>query len=387
MARLDEYIYGYERGTVAEKDVCKLLNSILKLGICSSVTPDGKFTLRHRDKERFTSYAASKIRFKLSEPLGLYGFAYRARQRYGLIIALVLMTFFFAFSSGIIWDVRISGNEHLTDYAIENLLRDSGLTVGSRWRKTDTSLVEAEILSKNSDVAWVSVNRRGTVAYVEVIESDNIGVDGKDGPVYSNIVADRDGVITEITVESGIAVVKVGDVVKKGEILISGIVENEKGVYFCRAKGSVNGESVLNVTSEASRNITEKASNRLRLAKARLIIFNFSINIFKNYGNQENNCDIIEETRKFALFNKYRLPIKIEKVYICEYSETERIRSEDEMTEAAKRDLDGKIYSMLKDADLIKIRTVGEFTGDVYRLTSRVVYSTDIGKESAIDIN
>ena len=33
------------------------------------------------------------------------------------------------------------------------------------------------------------------------------------------------------------------------------------------------------------------------------------------------------------------------------------------------------------------VNAFGEFVGDVYRLTSRVVYSTDIGKESEIQTN
>ena len=39
--------------------------------------------------------------------------------------------------------------------------------------------------------------------------------------LFSNIVADRDGIIEEITVKKGYATVKPGDVVKKGDILIS----------------------------------------------------------------------------------------------------------------------------------------------------------------------
>ena len=57
------------------------------------------------------------------------------------------------------------------------------------------------------------------------------------------------------------------------------------------------------------------------------------------------------------------------------------------MTEVAKRQLDDKIYSMFRDSDVIKLKTEGSFSNGVYRITARVVYSTDIGKESAIEIN
>ena len=386
MAGLDEYIFGYEKGEVEEKDVPKLVNALFKLGISSEVTPTGNFTLRHRDRKKFTSYAKAKMRFSLSEPLGLYGFLCRAKRRYGLLLGLLAVLLVYIFSSRLVWDIRISGNERLTDYAIEETLNEYGLRVGSSWHKLDKNLIEAELLAAKGDIAWISVNRRGTVAYVEVIESENVGESEDVGFPFSNIVADRDGVIEEITVESGVAAVKVGDVVRRGDILISGIVENENSVSFCRARGSVRASNAVNISVEAPEIVKERIPSRRRLREVRLLIFNFSINIFKNYGNHGDDCDIIKETRKFALFDKYRLPIRLEKAYLAEYTDTERTLSKDEMTEYAARQLDRKIYSMFRNADVIGISSQGEFSDGTYRLISRVVYSTDIGKESAIDI-
>ncbi len=387
MARLDEYIFGYRRGKVAPEDTPKLACALLRLGICSSVCNDGSFTVRERDKARFISYARAKMRFELSEPLGLYGFIWRSRRRYGAFLGIIVMTVLFIFTTGLVWDVRITGNERISDYAIENSLSDLGLEVGSYWRRTDKNAIESKLLASDPDIAWISVNRRGTVAYVEIIESENVGFSAEDAPLYSNVVAERDGVIEEITVRSGCAVVKIGDVVRAGDVLISGIVENEAGVSFCRAEGTVKARSVTDVTVEAAREVTEKVSRTRRLTEARLVLFNFSINIFKNYGNHENSCDIIKETREFSLFDKCKLPVRIERTYACEYTEATRSRSTDEMTAAAKRELDGRIYAMFRDADVIKLRTGGELVDDVYRLTSRVVYSTEIGKESEIEIN
>ena len=387
MARLDEYVFGYRRGKVENKDICKLANVLLRSEICSTVTHDGGFVLREKDRSKFVFSAKPKMRFHLSEPLGVYGFLYAIRRRYGVLAALILLFCISLFTSGLVWDIRISGNEKIPDYVIEEVLSANGFSVGTSWRSIDKNAVEAEILTERSDIAWISVNRRGTVAYVEVIESENVGKIEQLAPQYSNIVAERDGVIEEITVKSGIAVVKVGDVVRKGDILISGVVENEKGVRFCRAEGSVRAQSVASVTAEAPREIAEKYPVGHRLTHVRIVLFKFSINIFKNYGNRENNCDIIEEIRKFALFDKYRLPIRIEIARSLEYEEVIRTLSEDEMTEAARRELDGKIYSMFKDSDVISLGTSGEFKDGVFYLKSRVVYSTDIGKESAIEIN
>lgn len=384
MARIDEKIFGYRQGKVKGEDRAKLVNAFLRLGISSKVDSDGRFTTRERDKARFVAYAKHKLRYELTEPLGLYGFLWRNRRRYGVFLAIILLSCAFFFSSDLVWDVRVSGNERLSDEAVMDALCESGFEIGSSWRTTDKNAVEAELLSNTPDISWISINRRGTVAYVEVIESENVAIEENVSPLYSNIVADRDGVIEEISVKSGSAAVKIGDVVKRGDVLISGVVENENGSYLCRAEGIVRAQSAETVVAEISRDTEERILVRQRIAHVRLILFRFSINIFKNYGKYENSCDIIEKMRDIFAFGEHRLPIRISTTYLCEYEGVTVSRTPDEMITEAKRVLEEKISDSFKDADVVKLRTEGGFDGDYYRLKSRVVYSTDIGTEQEI---
>ena len=118
-----------------------------------------------------------------------------------------------------------------------------------------------------------------------------------------------------------------------------------------------------------------------------IFIFNFSVNIFKNYGNCENTCDIIEETKEFSLFGKYKLPILLKRTYSYEYTEQTRCLTDEEMISVAKSTLDDKILEELQHSDVIKLRSEGGFSGDVYRITTRAVYSAEIGRESEIEIS
>ena len=387
MARLDEFCFGYYYGRCSRDDAARMINTLLRLGICSTVTPDGRFTLRRKDKRRFLSYATSRIRFELGAALGVYGYVERNSRRYGLLAAILTVMALFFLTRGLVWDVRVSGNSTLTEQAVVDTLGEHGLSVGSRWRRIDKNIIETTLLSEHPEIAWLSVNRRGTVAYVELIESENVGKEEEIAPLYSNIVAKCDGVVEEITVKCGEAAVKVGDVVKAGDILISGVVESQNGVGFCRAEGTVRASVATEISAVAQREVTERVESRRRLAHIRIIIFNFSINIFKNYGNSVDTCDIIEKIRDFALFNGTRLPISVVTVYEMECSSLTRIRTDEEMIAVAKSELDAKILETLKDADALKLRTEGSFEGDTYRLTTRVVYSTGIGKESAIEIS
>ena len=82
MARLDEYIFGYHRGKVAKEDTAKLVNTCLRGGISTEISPDGEFSLHSRDLEEFKKRARAEMRFEMSPPLGLFAALCRLRFQY-----------------------------------------------------------------------------------------------------------------------------------------------------------------------------------------------------------------------------------------------------------------------------------------------------------------
>ena len=387
MVRIDTYLFGYRHLKVSCEDVPKLVNILLKLSISSSVSPDGGFVLRERDYKRFRAYSAGRIRYTSSEILGFTGFVMRLRKRYGLILAFSLFLFVSVWLSGTVWDVRIEGNERLEDAEILEILSESGFEVGDRWRRVDKNAVEADVLSDFPALSWISINRRGTVAYVRVVESENVGMKEEQPPTYSNILATEDAVISEITAKKGVAVVKPGDVVRKGDVLISGVIETESGTYFCRAEGSVKGQCVKTVSVEVPKKSTVKRPLRESLFEIRLKIFDFFINIFKNYGICRDSYDIINDNREYALFGKYKLPITLVKTYRAEYTEQEIEYSESEIVSMAKQKLDTTVRDMLQESDVVRMRSYGEWKSDFYVLSTEIVYYADITEESAIEVS
>jgi hypothetical protein len=56
------------------------------------------------------------------------------------------------------------------------------------------------------------------------------------------------------------------------------------------------------------------------------------------------------------------------------------------MTAAARSELDEIIRATFHDSDVVGLKSSGEFSDGCYRLTTRVIYVTDITKEQAIEI-
>ena len=149
------------------------------------------------------------------------------------------------------------GNERLSASEVESILNEYGFGVGSVIKGTDLKLVENRVMNGSEEIAWVSVNMNGTVARVEVIES-------KKGEVKSsqpaNLVSKRDGKIERIEAYNGNVEVKVGDVVRAGEVLVGGVYKNETGEYITHiyAEDRAGNITSLALNGVQVRNDTQK---------------------------------------------------------------------------------------------------------------------------------
>ena len=213
------------------------------------------------------------------------------------------------------------------------------------------------------------------------IQEKNVYNNSDSDDSYSNIVAVADCVITDITVRSGIAMVKPGEAVKKGQLLISGVIPADLGGGFIRADGDVCGTVNEELSVLVERKEQKKLYKQEELLKVDVKIFGFSINIFKRYGNSTDSCVIIEDTNECMIMGQYRLPIEIKKTYarksyfqIFDYSDKELVSIASERLSMLRE-------IKLSSSELVKIRNYGAFTDDGYKMTSIVTVLRDIGEE------
>ena len=383
MMRLDYVVFGYRRFTFDENDIVKAAGIFLRLGI--SVKFIGNtFYAGDKKSKKIEEALMGKVAFSKSELLGFFGMLSKNKKRVGVLCSAVFTVLLFAFSSDRVWDVRIEGCEKGVEEKIIMDLERCGFTVGASWSKTDTSHVEVEFLSKSEDVSWININRRGTVAYVTVIDKEAHSVpDEKSG--YANIVAECDAVIEEITVMRGIAMVKAGDTVKKGDLLISGVIPSELGGGFCYAEGVVIGRISDNIEVKIPNLKEEKVQKKKKLSNLSVKILGFSVNIFKSYRNSGENCDIIKEKNKISLFG-VDIPICVNKKYAVSYLSEKVQLTEDEMTEIALNEMTAALTDKLADSNLIRISTNGKFLDSSYVMSSDIVFSRQIGRELSFDV-
>lgn len=379
--RIFDRVFGYYRISVSADNVVAAANRCLMANVPVSFRADGSADvplLRMTDVRR----ALGEMNFYVGDLCGISGFFFRNRKRYGCIAALAVITALLLLSNFFVWDVRVDGGIVEEQKVIEEV-GAAGLRVGMPWRAFRFDAVETALLSASPDIAWVNICRRGNVAYVTVAEK-NVHPDKEKPSGYANIVATEDAVIEEILIHKGQESVRVGETVHAGDLLISGILPATSGGGLCRAEGQVRGRVRATVEVEVGAQAADIRTQQRKLTLVRAGFFDFSLNIFKRYGNLPVGCDIIEEQKQVSLFGRYRLPLFLTCRYAVCCETVYRTLTEEEMVRTAALRLEEAVRTRIGEGDLVRIRTEGGFSDGVYRMRAEITFVGDIGRTSDI---
>ncbi|MBQ2753520.1 MAG: sporulation protein YqfD, partial [Firmicutes bacterium] len=232
------------------------------------------------------------------------------------------------------------------------------------------------------EVAWASVEISGTKAYVRIVEKiKETEIADRKTPV--DIIADNDGVILSIAASSGTPKVKEGDVVSKGDLLISSeieIKENEeiKGYDYVAAGGSVVAKVVYPITSFISLNIKEKIYTGEKFKDTAIIFGNNTSNIFKPDIEDKYYDSFVSDDIRLKI-GDYELPLGIKIYDYRVYYENERKLTEAEAEERLKEDII-KITEDMTEVSSLVLDVKEEYIreGDGLRLNAYVTVSEDI---------
>jgi sporulation protein YqfD len=163
-------------------------------------------------------------KFKLDVKIVQVGGLPRARevlkQRAAMVLSLMIFLGALMLLSGRAWlvEVRLTGAEPTN---LEIAMRQSGVRVGMNLTGLDAYALSQRLQAEAGDLAYVGVSKQGVRLLIEAVGED------PPPPIYDpeaarDLRATRDGVVESVTVLAGIASVKPGDTVVKGQTLIRG---------------------------------------------------------------------------------------------------------------------------------------------------------------------
>jgi len=324
----------------------------------------------------------TKCKVKINSKKGLPIILHRYRKRKLFLLLLIPIALVILISSNYIWNIQIIGAENINVQELIYELNEEGVGVGKRKSSIKSEAIIDNIRLKREDIAWMSLDMKGTnviVTVVEAQEKPNIVKSDE----YCNIVANEKGIITKITADTGTAIAKVGDIVEKGDVLIGGYMEGKyTGSRYVHAKGEVKAKVwyTKKITSGLTREITKQTG--ISVNKYSLNINNFKINLYKTLPNFEN-YDTINETNKIKLFSNFYLPIEVIKTTYIENEKIKITYGTQELKEILIKELEAKFIEDGIDKLNVVNKVVNIFQKENNELEIEMTY--EVEKDIALE--
>ncbi len=149
-------------------------------------------------------------------------------KRTGLLAGVVAFIVLLLATQAFVWRVEVNGNTRVDTAAITQNLAELGVRPGVLRRKLDARDIERQMLLRLPDLGWIAVNLQGGVAEIRIHER-TLPPPNLDSGAPCNIIASQAGQITYLEVYEGQTMVKVGDTVAAGDIIVSGMAGKEDG--------------------------------------------------------------------------------------------------------------------------------------------------------------
>ncbi|HEY8463137.1 MAG TPA: sporulation protein YqfD [Bacillota bacterium] len=144
----------------------------------------------------------------------------RLAQRKIFFIGALCFCLGLTYMSSFVWFIKLDGVAPRQKPGLLKVLQGAGLRCGIRRQEllTKKGLIEREALLRAPSAVWLGIGVKGVVAEVKVVPRKT--APAPVGP--ADMVAVADGLVTKIMVVRGVPLVKEGDVVMQGQLLISG---------------------------------------------------------------------------------------------------------------------------------------------------------------------
>lgn len=266
----------------------------------------------------------AKCRLRIVHKKGLPFITYRYKKRKLFIIGVGAFIALIWVLSSFIWLVEVEGNQRISSLDIVQTLEKNGYCSGKLKVAMNPRSAEAILLKQYPDMIWVGVDYEGTRMVIRIAESVLPPKMNELSLPSNSLVAKRDALVTYIAVEKGKPIVKVGDIVKKGDMLVSGkmpLGEEDESLYYAAAKATVRGKTVYSVMQTLSKKQVKKAYRDEVSKQYRFKFFDKTLPLFqtkKIEGDYDSFCAI----HQLRITKLFPLPFGIEVVSKIAYDPT-----------------------------------------------------------------
>lgn len=252
---------------------------------------------------------------EIVDKLGLPFLIYKFRKRKMLGVGILVFFIIVIFLSSLVWDVEIRGNELVLTEEIKGFLQEEGVKWGTIKYRIDKEDIEEGLRRKFDIFSFVNIEVKGTKLLLEVKEQV-LPPEQTDKSLPCNLVARKKGLVAKTIVRNGQALVRKGDIVEEGQVLISGLVNRDEDYMLVHAEGEILAHTRYSVTVDEAivKTIEEETGESIKfqeiqVGKKQFQLFREDIP-YQYYKKEKRELGL--------LGGKINLPFKI---FVYEYKE------------------------------------------------------------------
>lgn len=403
MRKLFLFLEGYVKVMVYGRQAGRFINLCAKGDIkIWQVQPKEEdsfcFYMKYQDVWNIKPFLRkTRCRIRIIEKRGLPFGLFRYRKRILFPIAFLLVVLLFGYCSRFIWRIELIGNDRISGETLFEYLEKKNAFLGEKSSRVSCEELELSLRKDFEEIIWATVYVEGTVLVVQVqeklpMEEKKLEENNLEEKIdCSNIVAAKDAVIYSVITRAGTASVQAGDIIKAGDLLVTGTQEIKddagevKSYVNQRAKADIIGEVVYQYEDSIPIEITETKYKNSRKKSFFLEIKEkrFTLPVpGKKYEEEE----LKTTTYQMRLTKQFYLPVYFGYEEAFEVEEETKIRSEEELLTLAEKNFLKFLSNLEENGVLIIDKNVMiNKVGSNYVAKGTIRTREPIGKEVPVE--
>lgn len=302
------------------------------------------FEIREEDEKKFLLVCKKyHKKFEILSRKGIVNFFKRLRYYFGFLVSMCLIVAFLFSFNLFVFDVKliVSGNSDFDLKKVEKLLIDEGVVAGVKKKDIDAVKLQNLIVLSQENISACSVIKKGGV--LEIVVYPGIL---KNEVIKENLYSKYDAVITKLDVFAGKTNLKVGDLIKKGDL----IIESDNG-----ASGKVSGKVYYSNYIIYNENQFIKEFTGREIVKTKFDLFE---KMFKKSKQNIYFSNYLEEKCVFCVSKNNFIPLNLSKTIYKEFEYKEVKIAFEEVEEELKQKVYDLAFDMIEDKNKDKITNV-----------------------------
>lgn len=221
-----------------------------------------------------------------------------------------------------IWDIKLDGATKLTKPLLISFLQDEGVGYGSRKSNIEITKLEKKLLKEYPFIVWDNISVEGTRLIIKVKEADLKEVKQLEKNP-SDIYATVNGTVHSMITRSGMPLVKVGEIVKQKQKLVSGQIPIMNDDETVREYMKVHSDADISIDTEflydecIPYSYEKKEYDGLEKCIWYVKLYQHSFSL--GYVKQIDHMDVSLDLKQAKLLDDFYLPIYYGKISYKEY--------------------------------------------------------------------